>query len=76
MAKKKTIYVGNSPKGNRVVFVPTKGKSVKYTFYKSAQDGGKTHCRKTVRTVLKGSAIKGLFKGASVVRLKDLKKRW
>lgn len=73
MAKKQTIYVGKNKNGNRVVFVPTKKKSVKYTFYKSPQDGGKTHVKKTVRTVLKGSAIKNLFKGAKVEQLKRKK---
>ena len=68
--KKQTIYVGKNKKGNRVVFVPTKKKSVKYTFYKSPQDGGKTHVIKTVKTVLKGKSIKGLFKGAKTEQLK------
>lgn len=71
MTRKKTIYVGKSKKGNKVVFVPTKKKSVKYTFYKSPKDDGKTHVIKTVRTVLKGNSIKGLFNGAKVERLKS-----
>lgn len=66
--KEQTIYVGKNKNGNRVVFVPTKKKSVKYVFYKV--DGGKTHVKKTVRTVLKGSALKNLFKGAKVEQLK------
>ena len=73
MTSKNLIYVGKSNKGNRVVFKPSKNKSVKYTFYtvknKSKKSGKEVHALKVVKSVLKGSALKGLFKGAKRVNL-------